>query len=190
MFQIDIRSEAFPHADRLRAVHLPPRHARMTEDKSPAAALRIGLISDTHGLLRPEVADAFDGVEFIIHAGDIDVPEVIAQLERIAPVHAVRGNMDFGPLRERLSETAVVEAGGRQFYVLHDLQRLDLDPAAAGFDAVIFGHSHRPFIDEKEGVLFVNPGSAGHRRFGKPVSVARLVAKNGRLSAKIIELDV
>ncbi|MGD8369181.1 MAG: metallophosphoesterase family protein [Desulfobacterales bacterium] len=162
----------------------------MADAASPSGSFLIGIISDTHGLLRPEAEEALAGVDLIVHAGDIDVSTVIEGLEKIAPVQAVRGNMDFGPLHKRLPDTAVVEAGGHSLYVLHDLHRLDLDPAAAGFDAVVFGHSHRPLVEEKNGVLFVNPGSAGPRRFGKPVSVARMTLQNGRLSAKIIELDV
>jgi len=162
----------------------------MKRERSTNEAVQIGVISDTHGLLRPEALEALAGVDFIVHAGDIDAPAVIETLKQIAPVHAVRGNMDFGPLIGGLSETAVVEAGGRMLYVLHDLHRLDLDPAAAGFDAVIFGHSHRPHLEKKSGVLYVNPGSAGPRRFGKPVSVARITVDNGRLSARIVELDV
>ena len=162
----------------------------MTDAASTTGPFHIGIISDTHGLLRPEAEAALKGVDLIVHAGDIDVPTVIEALEKIAPVTAVRGNMDFGPLQKRLPETAVVEAGIHTLYVLHDLHRLDLEPAAAGFDAVVFGHSHRPLVEEKDGVLFVNPGSAGPRRFGKPVSVARMTLQNGRLTAKIIELDV
>jgi hypothetical protein len=161
----------------------------MTDRTSTTGSFHIGVISDTHGLLRPEAEAALEGVDLIVHAGDIDVPTVIEALAKIAPVRAVRGNMDFGPLRKRLPETAAVEAAGHSLYVLHDLHRLDLDPAAAGFDAVIFGHSHRPLVEEKNGVLFVNPGSAGPRRFGKPLSVARLTLQNGRLSARIVELD-
>jgi putative phosphoesterase len=162
----------------------------MADMKSTNGTVRIGVISDTHGLLRPEAEAALAGVDLIVHAGDIDALPVIEKLEKIAPVHAVRGNMDFGTLQTRLAETAVVEAAGHSIFVLHDLHRLDLDPAAAGFDAVVFGHSHRSLVEEKEGVLFVNPGSAGPRRFGKPVSVARMTLQNGRLTAKIIELDV
>lgn len=162
----------------------------MIDDKPSSASICIGVISDTHGMLRPEAAAALSGVDLILHAGDIDVPPVLEQLEKIAPVKAVCGNMDLGPLRERLSETEVVEAGDHLLYILHDIGRLDLDPEAAGFDAVIFGHSHRPYLAQKQGVLFLNPGSAGPKRFGKPVSVARIVAANGRLSARVIKLDV
>ena len=160
----------------------------MGKDPSSEQSPVIGVISDTHGILRPEAVSALEGVDLIVHAGDIDVPVVLEGLEKIAPVHAVLGNMDPRPLFSNLSDTAVVEVAGRSLYVLHDLYRLDLEPAAAGFDVVIFGHSHLPLIEDRDGVLFVNPGSAGPRRFGKPVSVARLVAPNGRLTAQIIEL--
>jgi putative phosphoesterase len=160
----------------------------MEKDQSIEPLAVIGLISDTHGMLRPEAVSALEGVDLIVHAGDIDVPAVLEGLQKIAPVHAVLGNMDPRPLFTGLSDTAVVEAAGHSLYVLHDLYRLDLEPGPAGFDAVVFGHSHHPLIEERSGVLFVNPGSAGPGRFGKPVSVARLVARNGRLSARIIEL--
>lgn len=162
----------------------------MIDDKRSSASFCIGVISDTHGMLRPEAAAALAGVDLILHAGDVDVLQVLEDLEKIAPVKAVCGNMDFGQLRELLSETEVVETGDYLLYILHDIGRLDLDPEATGFDAVIFGHSHRPYLEQKQGVLYLNPGSAGPKRFGKPVSVARIVAANGRLSAKIIELDV
>jgi putative phosphoesterase len=162
----------------------------MKEDKRSSGSICIGVISDTHGMLRPQAVDALAGVDLILHAGDIDVPQVLEKLEQIAPVTAVCGNMDFGPLRERLAETEVVEAGDYLLYILHDIGRLDVDPEAAGFSAVVFGHSHRPYLEQKQGVLFLNPGSAGPKRFGKPVSVARIRGANGRLSARVIELDV
>lgn len=161
----------------------------MKEDKRSSSSICIGVISDTHGMLRPQALEALAGVDLILHAGDIDVPQVLEELERIAPVKAVCGNMDFGPLRERLSETEVIEVGGYLLYILHDIGKLDLDPEASGFSAVVFGHSHRPYLEQKRGVLFLNPGSAGPKRFGKPVSVARIRGANGRLSARVIELD-
>ena len=134
----------------------------------------IGVISDTHGLLRPEAMKALEGVELIIHAGDVGNPKVLANLARIAPVHAVRGNTDRGDWAADLPHTRVVEVGGVHLYVLHELFCLDLDPAAAGIAAVIFGHSHSPHLERKNGVLFLNPGSAGPRRFTLPVSLARI----------------
>jgi putative phosphoesterase len=133
----------------------------------------IGVISDTHGLLRPEAVEALRGVEHIIHAGDIGAPEVLSALAEIAPVTAVRGNNDKGAWAGRIPATAVFEAPGLRIYVLHDVNELDLDPAAAGFGVVIAGHSHHPSQDERDGVLFFNPGSAGPRRFRLPISIGR-----------------
>jgi putative phosphoesterase len=134
----------------------------------------VGLISDTHGLLRPAAVRALDGADFIIHAGDVGSPDILDALRTIAPVVAVKGNVDRAPWAAALPLTAVAESGGILIYVLHDLDKLDLDPAAAGFGVVVSGHSHKPASIEKSGVLFVNPGSAGRRRFRLPVTVARL----------------
>lgn len=134
----------------------------------------VGLISDTHGLLREEALDALEGSEVIVHAGDVGDARILERLEELAPVRAVRGNTDRGPWAETLPATTVVEVAGRSLYVLHDLARLELDPAAAGFDAVVHGHTHSPAAEERGGVLFVNPGAAGHRRFDRPVTVALL----------------
>jgi putative phosphoesterase len=150
----------------------------------------LGVISDTHGLMRPEAIRALDGVEMIIHAGDIGAPEVLQALHAIAPVVAVRGNNDRGEWAQALPDTEVIEVGGVALYVLHDAKALDLDPAAAGFDAVISGHSHRPAMAKRHGVLFLNPGSAGPRRFKLPVSVARLTVRGGIIDAQLIELAV
>ncbi len=150
----------------------------------------IGVISDTHGLLRPEAVKALAGVELIIHAGDIGNPEVLAALEQIAPVQAIRGNTDRGDWAADLPLTRVVEVGGVHLYVLHELFCLDLDPAAAGFAAVIFGHSHHPHLARKNGVLYLNPGSAGPRRFTLPVSLARLLVHNNALHPELVELKV
>ena len=138
------------------------------------AVKRIGLISDTHGLLREEAVEALRGSELIIHAGDVGKPEILEALKKIAPVVAVRGNVDTEPWAQALPETAVVEAGAAMIYVLHDVKALDLNPAAAGFHIVVSGHSHKPGKSERDGVLYVNPGSAGPRRFQLPVMVARL----------------
>ena len=137
----------------------------------------IGVISDTHGLLRPEALKALEGVELIIHAGDIGDLRLLRTLERLAPVHAVRGNTDRGDWAAALPRTRVVEVGGVHLYVLHELFTLDLDPAAAGLAAVIYGHSHLPTWNAKNGVLFLNPGSAGPRRFTLPVTLARIKLK-------------
>jgi putative phosphoesterase len=134
----------------------------------------IGLISDTHGLLRPQVLRALHGSELIIHAGDVGDPEILAALKAIAPIFAVRGNVDTEPWALALPETAVVETESATIYVLHDVHALDLDPAAAGFQIIVSGHSHKPARTERGGVLYLNPGSAGPRRFDLPVTVARL----------------
>ena len=148
----------------------------------------IGVISDTHGLLRPQAVKALKGVELIVHAGDIGGPEVLSALEQIAPVQAVRGNTDRGEFGDSLPLTRVVEVGGLQLYVLHELFTLDLDPAAAGLAAVIFGHSHRPHQEQKDGVLYLNPGSAGPRRFTLPVTLAILRLVDQSIKARIISL--
>ncbi len=148
----------------------------------------VGVISDTHGLVRPEALAALRGVALIVHAGDIGGPEVLTQLGAIAPVAAVRGNNDRGAWAAALPETDVVDVGGRLLYVLHDVKTLDLDPAAAGFHAVIAGHSHKPSVQERDGVLFLNPGSAGPRRFSLPIALARLRVGGARLDAEIVRL--
>jgi putative phosphoesterase len=148
----------------------------------------IGVISDTHGLLRPEACDALQGVSRIIHAGDIDNSAVLDELERIAPVVAVRGNCDTGAWADRLPETQTVDLDGTLLYVVHDLHDLDLDPAAAGIRAVISGHSHRPSIHHVQGVLYLNPGSAGPRRFKLPISLARLTLAQGELLPELVTL--
>jgi hypothetical protein len=148
----------------------------------------IGVISDTHGLLRPEAIKALAGAELIIHAGDIGNPQILEALTRIAPVHAVRGNTDRADWAAALAHTRVVEVGGVLIYVLHELFTLDLDPAAAGFAAVIFGHSHSPHMERKNGVLYLNPGSAGPRRFTLPVSLSLLKVKNNLLFGEFINL--
>jgi len=153
-------------------------------------AHRIGVISDTHGLVRPTALTALAGVEMIIHAGDIGKPEVLQALRAIAPVVAVRGNNDTEAWAEGLPEAEVVEVGMVALYVLHDVHQLDLDPAAAGFQAVISGHSHQPSIATRQGVLYVNPGSAGPRRFKLPISVACLSIEGQAIEARLIELSV
>lgn len=138
------------------------------------APTRIGLISDTHGLLRPQALEALRDSELIVHAGDVGKPEILTALGELAPVIAVRGNVDKEDWAKGLPETAVAEAGAVLLYVVHDVHALDLDPAAAGFRLVVSGHSHQPGKFERDGVLYINPGSAGPRRFHLPVSVARL----------------
>jgi uncharacterized protein len=148
----------------------------------------IGLISDTHGLLRPEVAPVFAGVNLIIHAGDIGTSDVLKQLSSIAPVVAVRGNNDKGEWARGIPETEVARVGNVSIHVLHDLKEMAVNPRAAGFDVVVSGHSHRPSIDRREGVLFVNPGSAGPRRFKLPITVARLTIEGTKVDGEVVEL--
>ena len=150
---------------------------------------RIGVISDTHGLLRAEALAALDGCDHILHAGDVDTPDVIAQLRRLAPLTAVRGNNDRGEWARALPAFEVVEFGAVSVYMRHDEAELDIDPAAAGFRVAVFGHSHRPRVEERDGVLHVNPGSAGPRRFKLPIAVGELLITGDRVSARIIELE-
>jgi uncharacterized protein len=151
---------------------------------------QVGVISDTHGLVRIEALDALRGCDLIVHAGDIGGPEVLASLAGIAPTFAVRGNNDREPWGLTMPLTEVVEVGERHLYLLHEIAHLDVDPAAAGFAAVIFGHSHKPLIDWRGGVLFLNPGSAGPRRFNLPVAVARLRVSDSGLEPELVELRV
>jgi putative phosphoesterase len=148
----------------------------------------IGLISDTHGLMRKNARTALEGSDLIIHAGDVGKPEILDQLHAVAPVVAVRGNIDKGVWASKLPMTAVVEASLVRIYVLHDLQQLDLDPAAAEFRIVVSGHSHKSGQSERSGVLYVNPGSAGPRRFRMPITVARLDLRRFPWRVEFIEL--
>jgi len=151
---------------------------------------RIGLISDTHGSLREEAVEALRGSELIIHAGDVGKPEILEELRKIAPVIAVRGNVDTEAWARELPETAVAEAGAALIYVLHDVKALDLNPAAAGFRIVVSGHSHKPGKTERDGVLYINPGSAGPRRFQLPVMVARLNLAEEPWNVEFVDLEV
>ena len=151
-------------------------------------AIIVGVISDTHGLLRPEATEALKGSDLIVHAGDVGGAQILEQLRAIAPTFAVRGNVDTGEWAKALPMTDVVEVGQLQLYVLHDVAALDLDPKAAGFAAVIYGHSHRPDAELRHGVLFLNPGSAGPRRFTLPIAIAKLRVVGDRLSHEMIEL--
>jgi uncharacterized protein len=148
----------------------------------------IGVISDTHGLLRPEAVEALHGSDAIIHAGDVGDPAILTKLNEIAPVTAVRGNVDRGTWARKLPETNGLEIAGISIYVLHILDQLDLKPEAAGFAAVIYGHSHVPKQEMKNGVLYFNPGSAGPKRFKLPVSVGRLEVKAEKITGEIFEL--
>lgn len=148
----------------------------------------VGVISDTHGLLRPQALEALRGSEHIIHAGDIGAPEIISELRKIAPVTAIRGNVDVQTWAREFPETEAIDLAGKSIYVIHDVNALDLDPRAAGFNAVISGHSHQPRQEVKDGVLYLNPGSAGPRRFKLPISVARLEIKGTLISGTLLEL--
>jgi putative phosphoesterase len=150
--------------------------------------MRIGVISDTHGLLRAEATTALRGSELILHAGDVGNAEVLRELKRIAPVAAVRGNVDVESWARQLPAMEMTEWAGRSFYILHRIADLDLKPKAAGIDAVIFGHSHQPTIEWRDGVLFFNPGSAGPRRFSLPVTVGKIEIVDGELRPEIIPL--
>ena len=150
----------------------------------------IGVISDTHGLLRPEALAALRGVDRILHAGDVGELEVLDALRAVAPVTAVRGNVDHGAVGRALRETEVIKIEGISIYMLHEIQKLDLRPEAAGFRVVVYGHSHRPLIEEKKGVVYFNPGSAGPRRFRLPVSVGKLVFDRGLVRAEVMELEI
>jgi len=148
----------------------------------------LGVISDSHGLLRPEAVEALRGSDRILHAGDIGAPEILEKLAHIASVTAVRGNVDTGAWALALPKIEVVKAGGISLYMLHDLAQLDLKPEAAGFRVVVYGHSHQPKIAEKNGVLYFNPGSAGPRRFRLPVSVGKLLINAGKVRTELIQL--
>ena len=148
----------------------------------------IGVISDTHGLLRPEAIAALSGVDLILHAGDVGSPDVLEALKGIAPVVAVRGNNDKGAWAHELPHWEVAEVGAIYIYMIHDLKEIDLNPQAAGFQVVVSGHSHKPAVEERKSVLYVNPGSAGPRRFTLPISVARLKVSGESVTAELINL--
>jgi putative phosphoesterase len=149
----------------------------------------IGVISDTHGLLRPEAVEALAGSDLILHAGDVGEAGILEKLAKIAPVIAVRGNVDSGAWSARLRDRERIECQGALLYMLHDVNMLDLDPAAAGIHAVISGHSHKPVLQKRDGVLYLNPGSAGPRRFKLPVALARLRIEDSKLAAEQVLLQ-
>jgi uncharacterized protein len=150
---------------------------------------KIGLISDTHGLLRPEALEALRGSDVIIHAGDVGDPHILDALREIAPLVAVRGNIDTAPWAQSLPETAVTDAGSVTIYVLHDVKTLDLDPKAAGFHIVVSGHSHKPAHTTRNGVIYINPGSAGPRRFHLPITIARLNLEAKPWGIEFVDLE-
>jgi uncharacterized protein len=155
-----------------------------------AKQIILGIISDTHGLLRPEVVEVLRGSGRILHAGDVGGVEILEALAQIAPLTAIRGNIDTAQWADVLRETEVVETGGVSIYMLHDISKLDLKPEAAGFRVVIYGHSHHPKIEERNGVLYFNPGSAGPRRFKLPVSVGKLTIETGKVRAEVLQFNV
>ena len=148
----------------------------------------VGVISDTHGLLRPEVCDAFQDVELILHAGDIGGDDILIELQAIAPVLAVRGNMDYGAWLEGIPASREVTLRNQNIFLVHDPAHVDFDPEQSGFQGVVFGHTHRPHLETHKGVVMLNPGSAGHRRQHYPVSLAILNIRNGQMDAELIEL--
>jgi uncharacterized protein len=150
----------------------------------------IGVVSDTHGLLRPQAVERLHGVDHIIHAGDIGSADVLTALGQLAPVTAVRGNNDRGDWAGAIPETAVLRAAGVSIYVLHDIHEIDIDPSAVEMAAVIAGHSHKPLLKTENGVLYLNPGSIGPRRFKLPVSMGRLVVESRRVTGEIVLLPV
>lgn len=151
--------------------------------------MKIGLISDTHGTLRSEALRALSGVDHILHAGDIGGPEILEALQRIAPTNSVRGNMDGGSWSKALPPSDMVELGGKYFYLVHDLYTMDIDPAAAGIEVVISGHTHRSQIRKDSGILYINPGSASYGRHGLPASLGRLEIAKGQIHTRIITLN-
>lgn len=150
---------------------------------------RVGIISDTHGLLRPEAVNALKGVDHIIHAGDIGDPAILAKLAALAPLTAVRGNVDREIWTKKIPEVNVLEVGEVSIYLLHNLKELDLNPKAAGFAAVVSGHTHQPKQEWRDGVLYFNPGSAGPRRFNLPIAVGRFLIVGEKLESEVIELE-
>jgi len=151
---------------------------------------RLGIISDTHGLLRPEAVAFLQGCDRILHGGDIGNAEILARLSTIAPVTAVRGNNDKGAWAEGIAETELFEFSGIYVYAIHDLSQFDIEPAAAGIRVVVSGHSHKPVIELRDGIFFINPGSAGPRRFKLPISIADILIEGSAISPRIVELDI
>jgi uncharacterized protein len=163
---------------------MPPDHVK------PKNTLRVGLISDTHGLLRPEATASLQGCDHILHGGDIGAPDILKRLATLAPVTAVRGNNDTQAWASSLPHTQCLQLGGATLYVIHDLSELDIDPGAAGVQVVVSGHSHKPSVQTREGVLYVNPGSAGPRRFKLPIALGDLRIRGGRITPRWIELPL
>ena len=159
-------------------------------DPADPKSYTIGVISDTHGLLRPEVTALFNGVDLILHAGDVGDPDVVDGLESIAPVFVVRGNMDYGSWAEALPVSRSLSIGKTRLFIIHDMNWIDGQVALADFQVIITGHTHRPLIEEGNKILFFNPGSAGYQRHQHPVTIGKLVLNNGHLDAQLMKLDV
>lgn len=151
---------------------------------------RVGLISDTHGLLRPQALAALEGSDYIVHGGDIGDPDILAQLRAIAPLTVVRGNNDRAPWDIDIPDTAILEIGVTRIFAVHDIATLPIDPVAAGVQVIVYGHSHSPAATWCDGILYINPGSAGPRRFKLPVSVAELLVDGPSLTARVVQLDI
>ena len=169
--------------------HLCMARRATKNQKRETKDLVIGVISDTHSRIRESALAALRGSDVILHAGDIGSADVIAALKKIAPVHVIHGNIDIAPLTTRYPATEVIEVGGFTFYMLHNLRALDLKPKAAGFHAVIYGHSHKPEFYFEDGVLFFNPGSAGPKRFSLPITVGKIRIEDGELLPEIVEIE-
>jgi len=150
--------------------------------------LRVGLVSDTHGLLRPEARAFLIGCDYIVHGGDVGDPKILEDLAAMAPLIAVRGNNDSAPWAARLRQTELMRVGNIFVYVIHDLGQLDIDPRAAGVRVVVSGHSHKPSVEERDGILYVNPGSCGPRRFKLPISIGEIVVSGSAVNARIVNL--
>jgi uncharacterized protein len=158
------------------------------EPRLPHSNLRVGLISDTHGLLRPEARAFLMGCDYIIHGGDVGGAEILEELAAVAPLIAVRGNNDTAPWARRLRETELIRVGNAFVYVIHNLAQIDIDPRAAGVSVVVSGHSHKPKVEERDGITYINPGSCGPRRFNLPVSVGEIIVSGNTVSAGTLEL--
>jgi putative phosphoesterase len=156
--------------------------------RAATVALTIGVIADTHGLLRPEAVEALAGMDHILHAGDVGDADILVRLRRIAPLTAIRGNIDTSGVCGELPATDAVELGGRLFYLVHSVADLDIDPVVAGVAAVVSGHSHRSQVQQQNGVVYLNPGSAGPRRFDLPVTLAKVSLAEGKIRARIVTL--
>jgi uncharacterized protein len=154
------------------------------------SGLRVGLISDTHGLLRTEARAFLVGCDYIIHGGDVGTPQILEELASLAPLIAVRGNNDQGTWARKLRETELIRVGGIFVYVIHDISQMDIDPGARSISAIVSGHSHKPRIERRAGVVYINPGSCGPRRFKLPVSVGELIVDGAGLRARTLELEV